>query len=257
MSAPSLGMLVRLMVAQVQECVFERITLSSQETSFSSQLHLAQEAAQVHIFLHLLLTLNWTFFQHLVIYFDCGAARLSLFFLFKWFNLIRFLKNGSFLVCRCRTFTPWCSRRWRSLWWRITCRCRGPPWFRSNRNTSARSRTSTPRLRSATTRVSRVISVPFGFCSLCLLSLKTKREELFVKYEWYYSFVNLFSLPAASAGEDEEAEKAISRFYVNVPGQTHNQILQDPEKRRKLGELKHEYCYIKSYNVFKRTPAFR
>ncbi|XP_037553825.1 rhophilin-1 [Nematolebias whitei] len=51
MSAPSLGMLVQLMVAQVQECVFERIALTTQETSFSSQLHLAQEAAQVsHVY---------------------------------------------------------------------------------------------------------------------------------------------------------------------------------------------------------------
>uniref|UniRef100_A0A1A7WIA4 Rhophilin, Rho GTPase binding protein 1 n=3 Tax=Iconisemion striatum TaxID=60296 RepID=A0A1A7WIA4_9TELE len=47
MSAPSLSMLVRLMVAQVQECVFERITLGTQDTGFTSQLHLAQEAAQV------------------------------------------------------------------------------------------------------------------------------------------------------------------------------------------------------------------
>ncbi|KAM4549020.1 rhophilin-1 [Odontesthes bonariensis] len=47
MSGPSLGMLVRLMVAQVQECVFERITLSTQPTHFTSQLRLAQEAARV------------------------------------------------------------------------------------------------------------------------------------------------------------------------------------------------------------------
>uniref|UniRef100_A0A1A8A3G8 Rhophilin, Rho GTPase binding protein 1 n=1 Tax=Nothobranchius furzeri TaxID=105023 RepID=A0A1A8A3G8_NOTFU len=47
MSAPSLSMLVRLMVAQVQECVFERITLGTQDTGLTSQLHLAQEAAQV------------------------------------------------------------------------------------------------------------------------------------------------------------------------------------------------------------------
>ncbi|MEQ2255950.1 hypothetical protein ILYODFUR_019114, partial [Ilyodon furcidens] len=47
MSAPSLSMLVRLMVAQVQECVFERITITTQDTKFTSQLQLAQEAAQV------------------------------------------------------------------------------------------------------------------------------------------------------------------------------------------------------------------
>lgn len=47
MSGPSLCMLVRLMVAQVQECVFERVTLTTQDTSFTSQLCLAQEAARV------------------------------------------------------------------------------------------------------------------------------------------------------------------------------------------------------------------
>ncbi|KAM9832112.1 rhophilin-1 [Neosynchiropus ocellatus] len=47
MSSPSLCMLVRLMVAQVQECVFERVTLTTQDTRFTSQLRLAQEAARV------------------------------------------------------------------------------------------------------------------------------------------------------------------------------------------------------------------
>uniref|UniRef100_A0A3B4ZTD1 Rhophilin Rho GTPase binding protein 1 n=1 Tax=Stegastes partitus TaxID=144197 RepID=A0A3B4ZTD1_9TELE len=47
MSCPSLCMLVRLMVAQVQECVFEHVTLTTQDTHFTSQLCLAQEAARV------------------------------------------------------------------------------------------------------------------------------------------------------------------------------------------------------------------
>lgn len=47
MSSPSLCMLVRLMVAQVQECVFERLTLTTTDTRFTSQLRLAQEAARV------------------------------------------------------------------------------------------------------------------------------------------------------------------------------------------------------------------
>ncbi|KAJ3599752.1 hypothetical protein NHX12_033708, partial [Muraenolepis orangiensis] len=47
MSGPSLGMLVRLMVAQVQECVFERVTLATRDATFTSLLRLAQEAAQV------------------------------------------------------------------------------------------------------------------------------------------------------------------------------------------------------------------
>lgn len=47
MSGLSLCMLVRLMVAQVQECVFERVTLTTQDARFASQLRLAQEAARV------------------------------------------------------------------------------------------------------------------------------------------------------------------------------------------------------------------
>ncbi|XP_035504721.1 rhophilin-1 isoform X2 [Scophthalmus maximus] len=47
MCGPSLCMLVRLMVAQVQECVFERVTLTTPEAHFPSQLRLAQEAARV------------------------------------------------------------------------------------------------------------------------------------------------------------------------------------------------------------------
>uniref|UniRef100_A0A4W5N0Z2 Rhophilin Rho GTPase binding protein 1 n=1 Tax=Hucho hucho TaxID=62062 RepID=A0A4W5N0Z2_9TELE len=47
MSGPSLCMLVRLMIAQVQECVFERVTLTTQDTHFISQLQVAKEAARV------------------------------------------------------------------------------------------------------------------------------------------------------------------------------------------------------------------
>ena len=47
------------MVAQVQECVFERITLTTLDTHFTSQLHLAQEAARVseHVSGYILLSL--------------------------------------------------------------------------------------------------------------------------------------------------------------------------------------------------------
>lgn len=47
MSAASLNMLVRLMVAQVQECVFEKMTLLCTQHDFLSRLQLAQEAARV------------------------------------------------------------------------------------------------------------------------------------------------------------------------------------------------------------------
>ena len=40
-------MLVRLMVAQVQECVFEKVTLLHTQKDFFSWLQLAQEAARV------------------------------------------------------------------------------------------------------------------------------------------------------------------------------------------------------------------
>ncbi|XP_038616274.1 rhophilin-1 isoform X1 [Tachyglossus aculeatus] len=47
MSAASLDMLVRLMIAQVQECVFEKVTLSQPPNDCFSQLQIAQEAARV------------------------------------------------------------------------------------------------------------------------------------------------------------------------------------------------------------------
>lgn len=47
MSAASLTMLVRLMIAQVQECVFEKVTLLRAQKDFLTWLQLAQEAARV------------------------------------------------------------------------------------------------------------------------------------------------------------------------------------------------------------------
>ncbi|KPP68412.1 rhophilin-1-like [Scleropages formosus] len=47
MSAASLAMLVRLMLAQVQECVFERVLLLLRDDQFTTHLQVAQEAAQV------------------------------------------------------------------------------------------------------------------------------------------------------------------------------------------------------------------
>ncbi|XP_041422628.1 rhophilin-1 isoform X2 [Xenopus laevis] len=47
MSASSLNMLVRLMVAQVQECVFEKFLLQNPQNDLFTQLQAAQEAAKV------------------------------------------------------------------------------------------------------------------------------------------------------------------------------------------------------------------
>ncbi|XP_053571397.1 rhophilin-1 [Bombina bombina] len=47
MSTPSLNMLVRLMVAQVQECVFEKFALENPQNDFVTQLRMAQESAGV------------------------------------------------------------------------------------------------------------------------------------------------------------------------------------------------------------------
>ncbi|XP_030628418.1 rhophilin-1 [Chanos chanos] len=47
MCGPALNMLVRLMVAQVQECVCERVTLNLQQANLTSHLLVAQEAARV------------------------------------------------------------------------------------------------------------------------------------------------------------------------------------------------------------------
>ena len=84
MSGPALCMLVRLMVAQVQECVFERVTLTSADTPLASQLRLAQEAARV------------------------GARR--------WGKPVAARPTDRARVCfrRCRTCTCWCSKPWRS-----------------------------------------------------------------------------------------------------------------------------------------------
>uniref|UniRef100_A0A8B9HVL7 Rhophilin Rho GTPase binding protein 1 n=1 Tax=Astyanax mexicanus TaxID=7994 RepID=A0A8B9HVL7_ASTMX len=47
MSSPALSMLVRLMVAQVQECICERVTLTMEENDLMSNLQAAQESARV------------------------------------------------------------------------------------------------------------------------------------------------------------------------------------------------------------------
>ncbi|XP_069778285.1 rhophilin-1 isoform X2 [Narcine bancroftii] len=47
MSTPSLNMLVRLMIAQVQECVFENVMVAGIKDEFLIQLQSAQEAARV------------------------------------------------------------------------------------------------------------------------------------------------------------------------------------------------------------------
>uniref|UniRef100_UPI00398F8781 rhophilin-1 isoform X1 n=2 Tax=Pristiophorus japonicus TaxID=55135 RepID=UPI00398F8781 len=47
MSTPSLNMLVRLMIAQVQECVFENVMVAGVKDEFLIQLQSAQEAARV------------------------------------------------------------------------------------------------------------------------------------------------------------------------------------------------------------------
>ncbi|MEQ2176151.1 hypothetical protein GOODEAATRI_025102, partial [Goodea atripinnis] len=126
MSAPSLSMLVRLMVAQVQECVFERITITTQDTKFTSQLQLAQEAAHVS----------------------------------DVYSLVH------------QTMTQ-------------------------------------PLMKDY---------VPFSWASM----VQVKSEHF----------------PSSDGEEcEEEAEKTFLRFYVNIAsGQTVSEILQDPEKRRKLGE---------------------
>ncbi|XP_072007112.1 rhophilin-1 isoform X2 [Engystomops pustulosus] len=47
MSGASLNMLVRLMVAQVQECVYEKFVLENPQNNFITQIQMAQEAARV------------------------------------------------------------------------------------------------------------------------------------------------------------------------------------------------------------------
>ncbi|XP_028260072.1 rhophilin-1 [Parambassis ranga] len=141
MSGPSLCMLVRLMVAQVQECVFERVTLTTQDTHFVSQLRLAQEAARV----------------------------------------------SDVYVLVQQTMTQ-------------------------------------PLMKDY---------VPFSWASMVQV-----KAEHFRALSHYYAAVALcdHQLSAEEEG-DEEAAKAFLQFYANVPtGPPLSQILQDPEKRRKLGK---------------------
>lgn len=49
MSPAMLNMLIKMMLAQAQECVFEKITLSGIRNEFFSLLRMAQEAAKVQL----------------------------------------------------------------------------------------------------------------------------------------------------------------------------------------------------------------
>uniref|UniRef100_A0A3P9CLU3 Rhophilin Rho GTPase binding protein 1 n=1 Tax=Maylandia zebra TaxID=106582 RepID=A0A3P9CLU3_9CICH len=142
MSSPSLCMLVRLMLAQVQECVFERITLTTQDTHFTSQLRLAQEAARV---------------------------------------------SDVYLLVQ-QTMTQ-------------------------------------PLMKDY---------VPFSWVSMVQV-----KSEHFRALSHYYAAVALCDhmLLAGGEEEEEEAEKAFLQCHASVPaGPQLSQVLQDPEKRRKLGK---------------------
>lgn len=52
MSPAMLNMLIKMMLAQAQECVFEKITLSGIRNEFFSLLRMAQEAAKVQFCFH-------------------------------------------------------------------------------------------------------------------------------------------------------------------------------------------------------------
>ncbi|XP_026179083.1 rhophilin-1 isoform X2 [Mastacembelus armatus] len=139
MSGPSLCMLVRLMVAQVQECVFERVTLTTQDTHFTSQLRLAQEAARV---------------------------------------------SDVYLLVQ-QTMTQ-------------------------------------PLMKDY---------VPFSWASMVQV-----KSEHFRALSHYYAAAALCDHTLSAEG-DEESEKAFVHFYVSPPtGLTLSQVLQDPDKRRKLGK---------------------
>ncbi len=49
MSPAMLSMLIRMMLAQAQECLFEKIALPGIRNQFNSLMKMAQEAAKVHI----------------------------------------------------------------------------------------------------------------------------------------------------------------------------------------------------------------
>uniref|UniRef100_A0A3B4ZT82 Rhophilin Rho GTPase binding protein 1 n=1 Tax=Stegastes partitus TaxID=144197 RepID=A0A3B4ZT82_9TELE len=166
MSCPSLCMLVRLMVAQVQECVFEHVTLTTQDTHFTSQLCLAQEAARVS---DVYLLVQQTMTQPL----------MKDYVPFSWASMVQ-VKSEHF----------------------------------------------------------RALSHYYAAAALC--------DHVYL-HLGLPIHVNLIYFPVVSAeGEDcdKEAEKAYLQFYVNVPaGPPLCQVLQDPEKRRKLGKA-HLRCAV-------------
>uniref|UniRef100_A0A3Q0SKU0 Rhophilin Rho GTPase binding protein 1 n=1 Tax=Amphilophus citrinellus TaxID=61819 RepID=A0A3Q0SKU0_AMPCI len=150
MSSPSLCMLVRLMLAQVQECVFERITLTTQDTHFTSQLQLAQEAARVSD-VYLLVQQSMT------------QPLMKDYVPFSWASMVQ-VKSEHF----------------------------------------------------------RALSHYYAAAALC-----DHMDLSFIRY----------SIMSAGEEGEEEAEKAFLQFYASVPaGPPLSQVLQDPEKRRKLGK---------------------
>lgn len=65
MSPAMLSMLIRMMLAQAQECLFEKTALPGIRNQFYSLMKMAQEAAKVNISKHTVLTL----FRHSILFF--------------------------------------------------------------------------------------------------------------------------------------------------------------------------------------------
>lgn len=66
MSPAMLNMLIKMMLAQAQECVFEKITLPGIRNEFFSLLRMAQEAAKVLILILHDFRQSWT--NHTIAY---------------------------------------------------------------------------------------------------------------------------------------------------------------------------------------------
>ncbi|TWW58426.1 rhophilin-1 isoform X2 [Takifugu flavidus] len=156
MSSPSLCMLVRLMVAQVQECVFERLTLTTADTHFTSQLRLAQEAARVS---DVYVLVQQTMTQPL----------MKDYVPFSWASMVQ-VKSEHFAA----------------------------------------------------------LSHFYAAAALCDHTLCAEQEEQQEQEEQEQE---------QEQEDSQESEEAFLHFYINVPaGPSLSQILQDPEKRRRLGK---------------------
>uniref|UniRef100_A0A4W5Q8S4 Rhophilin Rho GTPase binding protein 1 n=1 Tax=Hucho hucho TaxID=62062 RepID=A0A4W5Q8S4_9TELE len=198
MSGPSLCMLVRLMIAQVQECVFERVTLTTQDTHFTSQLQVAQEAARVSDVYSLVLQ---TMSQPLV----------KDYVPFSWASMVQVKAEHFRALSHYYAAVALCDRT--RKYHRAVCELSLILMMTGMTIVVVR------KLSCLCVCFSMSVFIPVNVClsaSVCVLSSVESIDE---------------------EECDEEGEKALFQLHVSNPsGPPLSQVLRDPEERRKLGK---------------------